>query len=884
MALGDFQIVRELGRGGMGVVFEAEQLSLGRRVALKVLPFASLLDNRQLERFRNEARAAALLKHSNIVSVFQTGYDRGVHYYAMELIEGRSLADEVSRLRSNQAISSRSTGSIVGDDATLEANQETKQFIDSKTSRSKARKNHFRNVVRLGIQAADALHYAHEAGVVHRDIKPSNLLIDRHGTLHVTDFGLARIQASENLTQTGDVVGTLRYMSPEQLDGRVADERSDIYSLGVTLYESLALRPAYDSDERHKLIQDIVAKPIRSIEKLCPGIPQDLATVIHKCVQKSADMRYQSAAALCQDLQRFLDQRPVLARRPSRKYYAWSWMKRNPIITLLTTAVAFLLLALAIGGTVIAFQQNELLKKLEQNQRVLIDSKQRLLAGAYDKDISIAYAALDNGDFDSVDTCLERHRPTSSNVQDYRSFEWNYLWHHSRRGIEAPQRRLATSAIDMAISGDGQFLAIASFSGGIHMLDGRDSTTRWKGPYSHMPSKVAISHDDRVVAAVEVTKSTISFFDCVSGELIAEHDVGENVNRIAFSPNQNVLAIGFDNSRQGFHDPSSVGIYRWNWHNGQGKTDLELKLQYKFEDIPGGVRCISVSPDGRCLAVGCHSPHVLLWNLENGEQLEPLPARGRVVNAIAFSPANPSVIAAATSSASRSTSTSELLVWHLESRESNYLQAHAGATEDICFSSDGKRLATCGLDRIIRVWDLNRLELLQTIKGHSAAVHRVEFSPDGEILISCSTDTTIRYWDLSSPAPPTSFDAHRNFVYAIDFDRDNRKIVSTGFGQPYVSIQEHDLLTGMSKPPIQTTIKSSFDLDISPDGKTVAISGGRYGHDSDGESSLWDLKTGQKKWTLASGPFIWASEFSPDGNVVVSGVLGKLLFWDTANR
>jgi serine/threonine protein kinase len=236
--IGDFALIREIGRGGMGVVYEAIQLSLGRRVALKVLPFAATLDARQLQRFENEARAAAQLHHTNIVPVFAVGCERGVHYYAMQLIEGRTLAEVIDHLQDAPAPAVTPSVTTVAGAAAM-----TEQSIQSKTF--------FRLVAKLGVQAAEALEYAHQMGVVHRDVKPGNLLLDGRGTLWVTDFGLARIQSCPLLTAPGDLVGTLRYMSPEQAAGKpVIDPRSDVYSLGATLYELLTLEAAFPATDR----------------------------------------------------------------------------------------------------------------------------------------------------------------------------------------------------------------------------------------------------------------------------------------------------------------------------------------------------------------------------------------------------------------------------------------------------------------------------------------------------------------------------------------------------------------------------------------------------------------------------------------------------------
>ena len=300
--LGDFEVEEEIGRGGMGVVYRAVQVSLDRQVAIKILPFAALLDGRQLERFRNEARAAAMLKHPNIVSVLSVGYERGLHYYAMELVEGSSLA-EILRTLADDEQSTSATG-------------ETKPIAELSTRFARDRAGFFRSVARLGIQAGDALQTAHEAGIIHRDIKPSNLLLDRDGRPLIADFGLARMQSDQGVTMTGDVLGTLRYMSPEQLQSsQSADQRSDVYSLGLTMYELVAGRPAFEATEKAQLITKIIDGDMPPLHRQLSTTPRDLETIIAKSVSLNADARYQSASELTDDLQRYVDGKPVLARR-----------------------------------------------------------------------------------------------------------------------------------------------------------------------------------------------------------------------------------------------------------------------------------------------------------------------------------------------------------------------------------------------------------------------------------------------------------------------------------------------------------------------------------------------------------------------------------------
>jgi serine/threonine protein kinase len=345
--LGDFRIVREVGRGGMGVVYEAEQRSLGRRVALKVLPFAATMDPRQLQRFQNEARAAASLEHPHIVPVYGVGCERGVHYYAMKFIEGQSLADMLAAQR--QASEPRPLGS--GESAPLPDGRSSDStacvagFLTLRAPRDAAA---FRQIAEWGIQAAEALEHAHSVGIVHRDIKPANLMIDSNGSLWVTDFGLARTAADAGLTMTGDVLGTLRYMSPEQALAKhgLVDHRTDVYSLGVTLYELLTGTPAVSGKDREEILNAITLDEPRPPRTLDAAIPKDLETIVLKATEKAPGDRYATAQDLRDDLRRWLESKPIQARRSGAWERMRKWVRRRPTLAALvavSTAAVMLL-------------------------------------------------------------------------------------------------------------------------------------------------------------------------------------------------------------------------------------------------------------------------------------------------------------------------------------------------------------------------------------------------------------------------------------------------------------------------------------------------------------------------------------------------------------
>jgi serine/threonine protein kinase len=479
--LGDFRILREVGRGGMGIVYEAEQMSLGRRVALKVLPFAAAMDPTQLRRFKTEAQAAAQLHHTNIVPVFWVGCERGVHYYAMQFIEGRTLADVIRELRQLEGSVTRREGEPPSEPLPVEAvsfalaSALTRESPMSRAERGSPDLDHgpsrpgrgspdpdhgptegllpesrpqaesgpaeagtptplgcrssddagaptragrgshpapdrteslpapgapsisstrnrayFRNVARLGLEAAAALERAHQEGIIHRDIKPANLMVDVKGNLWVTDFGLARLQIDGGLTVSGDLIGTLRYMSPEQASGKRVpiDGRTDIYSLGVTLYELLTLQPAFESRDRQELLRQIADEEPTPPRKVGRTIPRELETIVLKAIAKEAIGRYQTAEELADDLRRFLEHKPILAKRPSLVERSAKWARRHRAFLIsLAIASCLTILGLSVAATlaISAYRREAESRASAEAQRIRAETNARRATEAVDE-------------------------------------------------------------------------------------------------------------------------------------------------------------------------------------------------------------------------------------------------------------------------------------------------------------------------------------------------------------------------------------------------------------------------------------------------------------------------------------------------------------------
>ncbi|MBI4601565.1 MAG: protein kinase [Planctomycetes bacterium] len=359
--LGEFRILREIGRGGMGIVFEAEQEPLGRRVALKVLPRGAIVDVRRLERFRREAQAVASLHHPHIVPLFGFGEREGNYYYAMQLIDGQPLDRVVSYLKGLRGAPPPRVGEGGAGAESDPALGPARWLAGSELPRPAAGRGapdgYHRRVAQVGLRVAEALAYAHGQGILHRDIKPANLLLDAEGTVWVTDFGLAKVEGGDELTVSSDVVGTVAYMAPERFQGW-SDPGSDIYGLGITLYELLILRPAFRSADRSRLIQKVINEEPPRPRKLDRRVPRDLETIVLKAIEKEPARRYSTAAQLADDLRRFLADRPVQARPVAPLERGWRWCRRKPALAS-TTAAAAVLVLIAAGGLLLALWRSK---------------------------------------------------------------------------------------------------------------------------------------------------------------------------------------------------------------------------------------------------------------------------------------------------------------------------------------------------------------------------------------------------------------------------------------------------------------------------------------------------------------------------------------------
>ncbi|MFN0054596.1 MAG: protein kinase domain-containing protein [Planctomycetales bacterium] len=850
--LGDYRILREIGHGGMGIVYEAEQVSLGRQVALKLLPSAALQRPKQKARFEREARSAAQLHHTNIVPVFGVGEHHGVPYYVMQFIEGLSLkavlndmqrlppgaaqtwtsmptagelhvsqrggkgaslaqtlipntdqqsteADEVeppeivappdAKLRQpamggfpfSGALPGTTGSGRLGDAAMVSNTSITLPGAgDPRRGTSQTPRTYWQSVAHIGRQVADALEYAHCHGILHRDIKPSNLLLDTAGTVWVTDFGLAKADDQQDLTQTGDVLGTLRYMPPEAFDGKT-DPRSDVYSLGLTLYELLAFRPAFDERERQRLIKQVTTAIPPRLDRLNERLPRDLVTIVHKAIERDPSHRYPSAAAFSADLQRFLDDEPIHARRVSPVEQFQRWRRHNPLVAGLLAAVALLLIGVA-GVSLVAAVH---------------------IAGARDEARRNSHAALE----------AKENESTQRKLAD----------DNARESRQRLVRMHVTNGNRLLDEGD-LFGALPWLTAALQLDDSELSRsaahrTRLGGVLAQTPRlSQMVYHDKEVESAAfspdgqrVVTASrdhTARVWNAFTGEAITpplRHN--HVVWKAAFSPDgRRILTASHDGTAR-----------VWNAGNGQ---PVSPPLMHQ-----GAVQDASFSPNGRQVVTAGTDGTARLWDAATGEPLCPPLRHASWLEAVAFSPGGQSVVTASNDCTAQ--------VWDAATgRPVGPALQHAAAVTCAAFSPDSRRVITGSNDHSAKLWDAVTGQSVGRPLEHDDRLIRAVFSPCGTYVSTASYDRTARVWDATSGVPVAPPLKHRNSVRYASFSPDSRYLVTASYDH---TAMVWEVATGESvTPPLDHNFLVTCAF-FSPDGRRIVTASG------DRTMRIWEI-------------------------------------------
>ena len=902
--LGDFKLIRPIGCGGMGIVYEAEQLSLGRVVAVKLLRFAGMLDNHQLKRFQNEARAAASLEHPNIVPIYFVGKERGVHFFAMKLIDGLSLAAVIQSLKAERHVGTRGAN-----------NDDQPAVADTSIPLSTRRSNEqafYHNVADSMRQAALALQHAHEQGVVHRDIKPGNLLIDSAGKLWVTDFGLAHVDHHESITAHGDVLGTVAYMSPEQLTGaQLADVRSDVYSLGATLYELLTLQTPFGGNTKTTSGGGVERRELRSPRRICADIPVDLETIVLKALSYEPADRYRSALLLAEDLERFSTGRPIHARRLSAVDKALRWARRHHKFMAASCAVAITMSAILSASIVSVWDARGRAESALQKSQQYAEHVEDLL---YLADVQQAYQAWDGQRVDQVNKILERQRPTAEK-RDRRGFEWFLLDDLARQPAPRVVGTHSGSANEVAVFPDGQRIASVGADGKLcvwHIETGELIKTIEVGPKPL--HAVAIAPDGSTVATGGFGK--VECWNVETGNRELElADFETYVYAIAFSPNGKRIVAGcrsyrvrlYDRSGQllrDFEDDSEHKTLEFTpdgkrllmpcqvkQANGRGegfirvwKADMSDFEHDLFIPERGPARSkytfATSSPDGTFYALSEHSrynPHTRLIDANTYAELLRLPPHlGARVNATAISP-NENILAAGFADGT-------VAYWQLDRNEAgefispqrtNSVPAHRGRVVSVKFAG-ASRLVTCGADGLVKVWDLRVGDNPRLVGPRVAGL---AISPDGQTLVLAKGEGGLELRDAMG-GPLTQLDQQNPLLTrAMAFSRDGQFLATCNdeAGQDDV-LHLRDGRTGDTIRQIQLGSKVE-SVSFSPIGNELAATTHKQG-----QVYVLDLERKVEVQAIPLGEDgTYICLYSPNGRLLCAGEPRGIRVYDSAS-
>lgn len=918
-ALGDFRIQREIGRGGMGVVYEAEQLSVGRNVALKVLPYAAMLDKRQVARFQNEARAAATLDHPHIVPVYYVGNQRGVYYYAMRLIDGKNLAEVLAELRGAQPenelskVASRLTGigsaaapakharGIPNDDTARDVAADTiPEILSDHSSRGKY---YFRSIARLGKQAAEALDFAHSHGIIHRDIKPANIMLDEVGEAWIADFGLARIESDAGMTLTGDLIGTLRYMSPEQtLANRIeVDHRSDVYSLGATLYEMLTLQPIFAGEDRESILRKIAFSDPKLPSKINAAIPKDLETIVLKSLRKNAEDRYGSAKEFAEDLNRFLSHEPVQARRTPFVQRVRMWSRRHPAIT--ASAVGFCAIALAaaaIIGLLVAQNERDLraqeadanneiargLKEKIEQQDLALAAAQLADARHYVNQIRLAKGEWLYGDHIIAIETLDKTKPA------LRSWEYNYLEALFVDSIVAEGVAHTDFITGLDFSPNGNHIATCSRDKTIIVWD-QESIEPKLTISGHEAPVNAIVYDGtgkRLVSAS--ADKTIRVWDSQTGQQLLQIDYPIAVNTVDISPNGKLIVSGSDD------ETAKI----WDAKTGELVRDCP--------NVWGRVTSVRFSADGNYFACGTDAKLVDVWSVAetqggilaqaigaglatglfgSSEFESRLPGHQAPVTSVAFLNEDedglgfPPVFAAGQDSTVRSWS------WDIDEQIAT-LTGHRGSVNAMSIGPDDKRVVTAGQDSTLRVWDVETLftpSQLLVLRGHVESVSCVGFHPGGKLVASGGDDRKLIVWDITEGREDGTWEIPCKNEASCKLSPSGKMVVVASGDKPQPAGEESSEVTGSGSIQVWN-IRTRRELASITEASPI-LSSIVWSHDSqfiasicqDGLVRSWSAADGELIQTIADGLDAPAAlAFHPTGELLIADSR-RITSWNT---
>jgi WD40 repeat protein len=837
---GDYELLEEIARGGMGVVYRARQVSLGRIVAVKMLLAGPLATKDFVQRFRTEAAAAASLQQPNIVAIHEVGFAQGQHFFAMDFVEGLTLAQLVAKgpLPARQAAT-------------------------------------YLKII------AEAIHFAHERNVLHRDLKPSNVLIDSATDQpRVTDFGLAkRLEAETELTLSGQMLGSPNYMSPEQATAKrgTVGTRSDVYSLGAILYHVLTGRPPFQGETLTDVLHQLADNDPLAPHLLTPRIPHDLETICLKCLEKEPAKRYQSAQELADELDRFLRDEPIHARPVTRTERTWRWCRRKPALAGLLAAL-HMVLAFGLMGIFWEWRRATVSESV---------TRQNL----YTADMNLAHQAWVEGSLQRAEELLRAH-----GKEDLRGFEWRYLMNlcqdesrftftnvqfagqrhglalaadgktviaasgntlkwldpqNHREGQNITVGTMAIARVAMAMDQPGLVAyrtdRVKAFSSSGEALLGAGLAPElggdpdWDGAFS-------LSRDGALLAASD-SNATVRIFDVKTRrELGSGFYLGKNESAfsLAFSPDAKYLACGTSGTK--IHILEAPRFKRVN----------VLTNNTAF------VTCLAFDATGKKLASGGNDSHVRVWSFPDCARFDDLTGHQGVISGLAFSPDGVRLASGGSDYTVR--------LWNLATRAPSLLHGHRGAVKSVLFSRDGNQLYTGSADGTVKVWDVSSQESTNILR-HSGYVADVAFAADGTLVAVADWGAqTAMLWQLPSQRGIGMVSEPSGYCSRVKFSPDGRLLATVGTN---VQIWGISPIKRMWNFPIAAGGDLGSSLAFHPLKPLLAV--------GDIELRFWDLQNGQRMNLLPNAPTndVRIVVFSPNGKWIALGMEnGRVSIWD----
>jgi WD40 repeat protein len=876
--LGDYELILEIARGGMGVVFQARHVFLHRMVALKMILGGQLARPEDVQRFQTEAEAAAQLQHPGIVALYEVGTHEGQPFFSMEFVQGTSLAQVAA------------AGPVPS-----------------------------RTAARYLELTARAVHYAHTKDILHRDLKPANVLLDEHDQPKVTDFGLAKmLHTDSGQTRTGTVIGTPSYMAPEQAAARRdLGPECDVYSLGAILYELLTGRPPFRGETALATLTLLAEQEPVPPRLLNPKVDLDLETICLKCLEKEPARRYRSAEALADDLRRYRDSEPITARRVGSFGRAVKWCRRKPAGAALLAVSAVAVLALVVGGFAFGVIQSELRQEAEREHLEAVKAQQQAQARAqamrrllYLAQFHLARHAWVTADLDRAEKLLARDQPDQ---RDLRGWEWYFLsglcrGKYTLRGPVKPgglkNPRLESRRVNaLAYRPDGRRLASAGLDGNILIWDPDDGRLiHTIVAHKELIWSLAYSPDGNFLASASVDR-TAKVWNARTGQIIhtlARHT--QAVTSVSFSSDGKRLATaGVDGA-----------VHLWNLDTGS--------LIKTLTGHTGPVNKAVFSPDGKLLASAGEDAEVRLWDAAEGELLTALKGHQAEVMSLAFSQ-DGKILA---SGGGLANTLGEVRLWNTETRKEMLPRyAHPDRVLSVAFSRYD-HLAVAGRGGLVRVWDRTRGSEAFSFQGDTEIVNCLAFNPGGRILAAAGKMGTIRLWNTREGQGVVRLGRREGRLEAVAFSPDSHLLAAAGgrsglgaeilvwdartASKLFVLTGPTDRVRCLAFDPRSRFLYAGGDgkeilvydlknrkkvglikhpgeilaLAVSPDGATLASASSEV---LEGRKVyLWDAATGRSKGILRGHTDgVLAVAFSPDGQHLASGSYDKTVrVWDLA--